>query len=536
MKVSRLRSRPTFCFHSILSSEVAKNRPVYKHKWDVGAGEEDRNSPKGGASQAGDSSSSQSNKAKSTTTAFDGDFDESPPAKTSGGGGNQPPTTSSAIFKPHRRALLESGNSYSSAGDRAVQQSTTPREPRNAFYTVKQAHQIQEIGEFQEMDDDVEYILDTLQPKYPILTRCLSAMQLASKCMTPEFRMHVRAHGTVTQFFRVLQDAPKDRSLGLCTAAILFVLSQDNIGIDLDKESLELMLNLLECDEISAAAALPSGDDLGLTEQQAERNKMKVRELCEEVKGQGKAQHLNVDNITVGALAMETLLSLTSQRAGEWIKEELRTLGGLEHLVKTICECCRQISDYVAVWTEGLLERLRRIGRCVRVLDNVMEMNEQNQKYILTYDEGRAINVLVKLYKLCDTELALYPTTAGTPKDDPGVVIREALMPTVKVLVSLTHPFNEEAHGARIVGEKTGIFDTSLHLLFHSSNYVPEDVVFDLSVLVELLLMNLTMHTTVNRVAIMEANALSDFSSRFAKVPAIKALVEFFYKCEEAAR
>lgn len=35
------------------------------------------------------------------------------------------------------------------------------------FYTVvrnvKKAHQIQEIGEFQEFNDDVEYLLDTLQ-------------------------------------------------------------------------------------------------------------------------------------------------------------------------------------------------------------------------------------------------------------------------------------------------------------------------------------------------------------------------------------
>lgn len=34
-------------------------------------------------------------------------------------------------------------------------------------------------------------------------------------------------------------------------------------------------------------------------------------------------------------LAMETLLSLTSRRAGEWFKEELRELGGLDHLVNT---------------------------------------------------------------------------------------------------------------------------------------------------------------------------------------------------------
>lgn len=30
---------------------------------------------------------------------------------------------------------------------------------------------------------------------------------------------------------------------------------------------------------------------------------------------------------------METLLSLTSKRAGDWFKEELRLLGGLDHIV-----------------------------------------------------------------------------------------------------------------------------------------------------------------------------------------------------------
>lgn len=75
------------------------------------------------------------------------------------------------------------------------------------YYTVvrnvKTAHQIQEIGEYQEMDDDVEYILDALQPHNPPATRCLSALQLAAKCMMPAFRMHVRAHGVVTKFFKV---------------------------------------------------------------------------------------------------------------------------------------------------------------------------------------------------------------------------------------------------------------------------------------------------------------------------------------------
>lgn len=127
------------------------------------------------------------------------------------------------------------------------------------YYTVvrnvKKAHQIQESGEFQEFNDDVEYILDALQdnnaiglrlvlffllaklrlPKPPdqvcsavtffvaffssinfdslnyYVLRCLSTITLATKCTEPAFRMHVRAHGTVTKFFRALHDATSDQ-------------------------------------------------------------------------------------------------------------------------------------------------------------------------------------------------------------------------------------------------------------------------------------------------------------------------------------
>lgn len=71
---------------------------------------------------------------------------------------------------------------------------------------------------------------------------------------------------------------------------------------------------------------------------------------------------------------METLLSLTSKRAGEWFKEELRELGGIEHIIKTICECCHQVSDYVVSWTDSLLDKLRKVDRCLRVLENVSEL------------------------------------------------------------------------------------------------------------------------------------------------------------------
>nr|CAD7442408.1 unnamed protein product [Timema bartmani] len=346
---------------------------------------------------------------------------------------------------------------------------TSVKCPRKAkgFYTVvrnvKKAHQIQESGEFQEFNDDVEYILDALQDNNPIGTRCLSAITLASKCMAPAFRMHVRAHGTVTKFFKSLHDATKDQSLGLCTATVMFVLSQDRLNMDLDRHSLELMLNLLESDASHRNAL----DDCGMSSSQLHKNKQKV-----------------------GQLAMETLLSLTSRRAGEWFKEELRTLGGLEHIVKTICECCRQIDDYVVEWTDALLDKLRKVDRCLKVLENVTHQNEENQVYLLSYGNGVLLDTLVRLYCQCDSEISLYPCTNPTDKES-------------------------VAYGSALAGERTGLVDACLHLLLQVPNYVPEDKKFDLLVLALILLINLVESYTKT---------------------AVEALIALFYHQEDLAR
>lgn len=300
--------------------------------------------------------------------------------------------------------------------------------------------------------------------------------------------MHIRAHGIVPKFFKALQDAPNDHTLGLCTAMVMFALSQDTLKMDLDRGSLELMLNLLECES-------KSGD-----------KQQKVRELCEEIQNQGKAIHLNLDNITAAQLAMESLLSLTSKRAGEWLKEDLRELGGIEHIIRTVCECCHQITEYVEEWTEPLLEKLNKIERCLRILENVTSNNEENQKYMLHYKSQVFVKTLCRLFNLLHNELTLYPTTEKekTPKESAGVAIREALVPLLKVIINLTHPFNDRgklldtqyperknltiliisAIGSVFFGDQTEIFQISIHMLLFGPSYVPTRHQFDLSVLV----------------------------------------------------
>ncbi|CAG9787264.1 unnamed protein product [Diatraea saccharalis] len=398
------------------------------------------------------------------------------------------------------------------------------------FYTVvrnvKKAHQIQEIGEFQELNDDVEYLLDALQDNNPMSTRCLSAITLASKCTAPAFRMHLRAHGIVQKFFSALHDATNDQSLGLCTATVMFVLSQDRLNMDLDRESLELMLNLLESD-VSHKNAL---DDCGLTSAQLAKTQERVRELCAEIKSQGKAQHLDLDNITVGHLAMETLLSLTSKRAGEWFKEELRVLGGVDHIVRTIQDCANRLETPASSWTNADVDVLRKADRCMRVLENVTQQNEDNQLYLVSETLG-APRTLASLLRRCAGE-------ARTAVELRGPLL-DAALPAIKVLVNLSHSFGATiSRGAQVVGEQPAVIEICLIILNNQDNFIPDDRNFEFSVCVLLLLINLVQNNDVNTQHLLNAQVRIDNDDDIISrhVSALDLIVDLFHKRDDLAK
>ncbi|XP_059053453.1 protein wings apart-like [Achroia grisella] len=401
------------------------------------------------------------------------------------------------------------------------------------FYTVvrnvKKAHQIQEIGEFQELNDDVEYILDALQDNNPMSTRCLSAITLASKCTAPAFRMHLRAHGIVQKFFRALHDATNDQSLGLCTATVMFVLSQDRLNMDVDRDSLELMLNLLESD-VSHKNAL---DDCGLTSAQLAKTQERVRELCAEIKSQGKAQHLDLDNITVGHLAMETLLSLTSKRAGEWFKEELRVLGGIEHIVRTIQECAARLPAAPAAaddWQPLHIHELRKADRCMRVLENVTQQNEDNQLYLLNSQLGAAKTLAALLRRF---------TMEARSESELRQPLLDALLPAIKVLINLSHSFgNNISPGAQVVAEQPSVMEMCLIIVNNQGNFIPDDRNFDFSVCVLLLLINLVQNNEAVTLQLLNVRIRVDNEDDIISrsVSAIDLIVDLFYAREDLAR
>jgi len=71
----------------------------------------------------------------------------------------------------------------------------------------------------------------------------------------------------------------------------------------------------------------------------------------------------------------------------------------------------------------------------------VTHQNEENQVYLLRYENGALVDVLIRMFRLCCNEIPLYPVLDPAEKESTGVVIREALLANLKVLINLTHDF-----------------------------------------------------------------------------------------------
>jgi len=408
---------------------------------------------------------------------------------------------------------------------------------------VKKAHEMNDLGEYQEFNDDVDYISDGMKPKNSTAARCLAAISLAVKCMKPNFRMHLRAHGEVSKFFVELKDAPSNPSLALCTSTILFVLSQDRLNMDMDRDSLELMLNLLDTD-CNIKDALEGS---GLDKRELAKNKQKVIDICTEMQSKGHAGTLNLDKISADHLAMETLLSMTSKRAGEWFKEELRELGGLGHLARTLTDCVSYLTvKHIQTWTEGLGEKLKKANRILRVLENVSHENEENCGYLIEYgrtletQEEEFLEVLQKLFKLLDEEVQLNPTTDFADKECIGVILRDTLFSVIRVHINLVHDYRMKAYGSLYVGQKPGCMGRVLRILFIMPYwFCPLGKRFEALVLALTLLINMVEHCDENRQSLMDSMAAqkdSDFCVKEEPRMAVEDLVQLFIDRDTLAK
>uniref|UniRef100_A0A8C7WE71 Wings apart-like protein homolog n=1 Tax=Oncorhynchus mykiss TaxID=8022 RepID=A0A8C7WE71_ONCMY len=425
------------------------------------------------------------------------------------------------------------------------------RKEHKELYTVvqhvKHFNDVVEFGENQEFTDDFEYLATGLKSGQPLNTRCLSVISLATRCAMPSFRMHLRARGKVAQVFKTLNDAPQHPNLSLCTASLMYILSRDRLNMDLDRASLDLMIRLLELDGDHSVAK-----DDQLTTKEMSKVKEKIRKLCDTVHN----KHLDLENITTGHLAMETLLSLTSKRAGDWFKEELRLLGGLDHIVDKVKECVENLRHEDD--EEKLMASLWGAERCLRVLESVTVHNPENQGYLIAYKDSQLICSSAKALWHCEEMIQRYSREMGvnsalclagtalpyTSHSNVGKAVEDCMRAIIGVLLNLTH---DNEWGSTKTGEQEDMMMTSLNCVLRVPQYLPQERRFDIRVLGLGLLINLVEYSARNRYCLVEMamDGGAPFNSVLVadkeelktegSLTAIAALVQLFLQREQAA-
>ena len=222
--------------------------------------------------------------------------------------------------------------------------------------------------------------------------------------------------------------------LALLASTVLFVLSEDRLNMDLDTDSLKLIIALSK-----------TGDTAHIADDSHENAKLRQRviDLVSEMKNRGHAKHLKNEKITAAELALETLLYLTSKRAGDFLKHELRALGGLDYIVTEVVTSLDLLRYDVshAGFSENVVDRLWKIDRCLLVLQQVTFNHEENQRYLLRVSDEKSNDlklsgspeIFISLFRFCNDHLKLLQRDSESAK-----VLHEILFNVLRVLGNLS--------------------------------------------------------------------------------------------------
>ncbi|BFZ03718.1 hypothetical protein BsWGS_06757 [Bradybaena similaris] len=406
--------------------------------------------------------------------------------------------------------------------------SKSHKELYTVIQNVRQTHEVQELGETHDFIKEVDYLLESLKDTNSTTIRCLSCLKLASKCISPAFRMHMRVHGTVTRIFNLLQDACSDPSLALTTSAIMFILSRDRLSMDLDQPGLRLMLQL-------------SGDVAALEDssmQALEKTRLKVKELLGLLQ-KSYSSEVDLDFVSTSSLALESLLSLTSRRAGEWFKQELRSVGGLDHIVDSVTFCEENLPEDLSRNIQKSLPVLSKLNRYLKVLENISYMNPENDNYLFSYRNSVLLQSCSRTLRKCQSCLSAFKLpenldSSKAVKDLPGYTILTCMLSVLMLMINVTH-------GNRLASlEVASLMETVVQCLTVTVYCIPVEQRFDLAVQCLVLLTNLVEHQEKNRQMFMDmrmqVRRAQTSLSRIRTVSAVSAIVELFVQREQAAR
>lgn len=82
--------------------------------------------------------------------------------------------------------------------------------------------------------------------------------------------------------------------------------------------------------------------------------------------------------------------------------------------------------------------------KCVFNVFQVTLNNEDNSNYLLAYGDGELVDTVLRVFMTCGSQILLYPVTSVKDKLSVGAVLRDCLVATLKILINITHDFNNK--------------------------------------------------------------------------------------------
>ncbi|BBM98158.1 wings apart-like protein [Marchantia polymorpha subsp. ruderalis] len=296
----------------------------------------------------------------------------------------------------------------------------------------------QESGEMMEHVDEANFALDGLKPEQPLRVQRASLTSLLTLCGSMHQRRLLRTQGMAKPLVDAIVALPTDdAALSLAAAAVLYFLASDSQDEDLlDSPScvrfLMKLLGTRPSEPVvkkgltaigSRLAALSKSSLLkSNTTFSADRGGGAVvtkiralfKSLPEHGAGLGNTSEengmlpgeeinskwlalLTLEKACLSTVVLEDSTAETVRKVGGQFKERLRELGGLDAVCELAAGCLVNVTEALKLKdAETLkhvdlvaLERSEKSGgvgvllRCLRVMENVTFLSEQNQKHLL---------------------------------------------------------------------------------------------------------------------------------------------------------
>ncbi|KAK5983219.1 Wings apart protein, partial [Trichostrongylus colubriformis] len=354
---------------------------------------------------------------------------------------------------------------------------------------VKEAHQCLESGEHDDFKQDIEYILSTMKGKAPVNIKCLSALSLARKCISSEFRQFVRSEGLVSNVFKGLAEAANDQNLALCAATVIYLMSRDFISMQVDAQSLRLLSQLLRIEKM---------------EQNEEQKKYATQvweiftSYMERMESAGKkiVFDLTKEQLTPSSLILEALVFVLARCTDENLKTELLNLGILQWIVGKVEKIVlRLLHDKLS--EDETIQQLVVLERCFRVLESSTVFHKKNQAFLISHRGSLLIQMCGKLMSIIHDTISNCAVGSQLARSHIACL---SLM--ARVLMNLSH---ENELCCTKLGQVPGFLPLCLSsYTFLAPKFAPEDKKFDLYVMMTSLCVNLVERCNSNRRKLIE--------------------------------